>query len=59
MITESIKQDMETFTIEEFQLNFDNLIDRVEKGESFTIKSENGDVIMMPYSEYQEASESI
>jgi prevent-host-death family protein len=59
MITESIKQQMETFTIEEFQLNFDNLLDRVEKGESFSIKSENGDVIIMPYSEYHEASESI
>jgi PHD/YefM family antitoxin component YafN of YafNO toxin-antitoxin module len=59
MITESIKQLMETFTIEEFQEDFDNLLDRVENGESFIIKSECGDAIMMPYAEYYEASESI
>lgn len=50
---------METFTIEEFQEDFDNLLDRVENGESFIIKSECGDAIMMPYAEYYEASESI
>jgi len=42
---------MESFTVEEFQEDFDALIDRVEKGESFIIKSEHGNVVMIPYNE--------
>ena len=42
---------MESFTVEEFQQDFDTLIDRVEKGESFVIKSEHGNASMVPYNE--------
>jgi replication fork clamp-binding protein CrfC len=49
--------DLEEFTIEEFQNNFDNLMSRVEKGESFIIKSEYGDVAMLPYKEAAELFE--
>ena len=39
---------MEKFTVEEFQSDFDALMNRVEKGESFMIHSENGDAMMIP-----------
>ena len=42
---------LETFTIEEFQSDFDNLMNRVEQGESFIITSEHGDAVMVPYKE--------
>jgi hypothetical protein len=42
---------METFTVEQFQSNFDNLMDRVEMGESFLIKSEYGNAVILPYKE--------
>jgi prevent-host-death family protein len=48
---------MEKFTVEEFQSNFDNLMERVENGESFTITSEYGDAVIIPYT--QEAEELI
>jgi antitoxin (DNA-binding transcriptional repressor) of toxin-antitoxin stability system len=40
---------LEEFTIEEFHKNFDNLLNRVENGESFIIKSEHGNAVMVPY----------
>ena len=42
---------LESFTIEEFQKDFDTLIDRVENGESFVIKREHGNAVMIPYNE--------
>jgi len=42
---------MESFTVEEFQEDFDNLMDRVESGESFLITSEHGNAVMVPYNE--------
>jgi prevent-host-death family protein len=42
---------MEKFTVEEFQSDFDNLMERVEQGESFIITSEYGDAVMVPYDE--------
>ena len=39
---------MEKFTVEEFQEDFDNLLERVENGESFIITSEHGDAMMIP-----------
>jgi hypothetical protein len=41
--------ELKSFTIEEFQSDFDSLIDRVENGESFIIKSEHGNAVMIPY----------
>jgi prevent-host-death family protein len=43
---------MEQFTIEEFQSDFDNLLGRVESGESFIITSEGKEVIIMPAKDY-------
>ena len=42
---------LESFTVEEFQSDFDLLLDRVEKGESFLIKSDHGNCVMIPYKE--------
>jgi antitoxin (DNA-binding transcriptional repressor) of toxin-antitoxin stability system len=42
---------MEKFTVEEFESDFDNLMERVEQGESFIITSEYGDAVMVPYTE--------
>lgn len=39
---------MESFTVEQFQLYFDELIERVESGESFIIKSDYGDAVLVP-----------
>ena len=50
---------MEKFTVEEFQADFDALLERVENGESFLIKSDNGDAMMIPYSQYKEADDLI
>ena len=50
---------MEKFTVEEFQADFDNLLEKVENGESFIITSEHGDAMMIPYSQYKEAEDLI
>lgn len=42
---------MKSFTVEEFQSDFDNLLDRVEKGESFIITSKHGNAVIVPYNE--------
>ena len=42
---------LESFTIEEFQEDFDALLDRVENGESFVIKSDHGNAVVIPYNE--------
>jgi len=40
---------LQKFTVEEFQKDFDNLMNNVENGESLVITSEHGDVVMIPY----------
>jgi hypothetical protein len=42
---------LQSFTVEEFQEDFDNLMNRVENGESFIITSEYGNAVMVPYKE--------
>lgn len=42
---------LQSFTVKEFEKDFDVLMDRVEKGESFVIKSEHGNAVMIPYTE--------
>ena len=42
---------MESFTVEQFQFHFDELIERVENGESFIIKSEYGNAVIVPCKE--------
>jgi prevent-host-death family protein len=44
---------MESFTIEEFQADFDNFLDRVEGGESFIITDEGKKVVIMPAEDYE------
>ena len=51
--------ELQEFTIEEFQADFDSLLDRVENGESFLITSENGNVVMVPYNEVIEIFEDV
>jgi prevent-host-death family protein len=43
--------ELQTFTIEEFQSDFDTLMNRVEDGESFIIASEHGNAVIVPYRE--------
>lgn len=43
--------ELQTFTIENFQNDFDNLMNRVENGESFIITSEYGNAVIVPYNE--------
>jgi len=43
--------DLQKFTVEEFQADFDTLIGRVENGESFVITSEHGNAVIVPYRE--------
>jgi antitoxin (DNA-binding transcriptional repressor) of toxin-antitoxin stability system len=43
--------ELQSFTVEEFQSDFDKLISRVENGESFIITSERGNAVIVPYKE--------
>jgi prevent-host-death family protein len=43
---------MDKFTVEEFQEDFDNLLDRIEDGESFIITDEGKQVVIMPAEDY-------
>jgi antitoxin (DNA-binding transcriptional repressor) of toxin-antitoxin stability system len=44
-------EELQTFTVEEFQKDFDNLISRVENGESFIIKDGNKSAVIVPFKE--------
>jgi hypothetical protein len=46
-----------SYTVEEFQSDFDNLMSKVENGESFVITSEHGNAVMVPYKEVVEIFE--
>lgn len=43
--------DLESFTVEQFQADFDNLIERVENGESFVIRDGTKSAVIVPYNE--------
>jgi hypothetical protein len=43
--------ELKSFTVEEFQSDFDNLMNKVEGGESFIITSEHGNAVIVPYKE--------
>ena len=45
-------KELERFTLEEFQEDFDDLMNRVENGESFLIDGEYGAVAIVPYKDY-------
>ncbi len=55
-MTNDIDQ-LQRFTVEEFQADFDNLMNRVENGESFIITSDHGNAVMVPYKEVIEICE--
>jgi antitoxin (DNA-binding transcriptional repressor) of toxin-antitoxin stability system len=44
-------EDLESFTVEEFQSDFDNLMNRVENGESFIIRDGNNSAVIVPYNQ--------
>ena len=44
-------KDLESFTIEEFQSDFDNLMSRVENGESFIIQDGDNSAVIVPYNQ--------
>jgi prevent-host-death family protein len=44
---------MEKFTVEEFQADFDNLLERVENGESFIITDKGKEVVIIPAKDYE------
>jgi len=44
-------EELESFTVEEFQSDFDNLIERVENGESFIIRDGENSAVIVPYNE--------
>ena len=46
-----MNQELQSFTVEEFQKDFDTLLNRVENGESFIITSEHGNAVIVPYKE--------
>ena len=43
--------DLQKFTIEEFQADFDALMERVENGESFIITDGERNAVIVPYNE--------
>jgi hypothetical protein len=52
-------QELQTFTIEEFQADFDALMSRVENGESFIVASEHGNAVIVPYKEVIQICEDV
>jgi prevent-host-death family protein len=44
---------MKKFTVEEFQEDFDNLLEKVENGESFIITDQGKEVVIMPAEDYE------
>ena len=43
--------ELQSFTVEEFQNDFDNLMERVENGESFIIRDGRKSAVIVPYNE--------
>jgi len=52
-------EELQSFTVEEFQSNFDNLMARVENGESFIITSSDGNAVIVPYKEIIDICEDV
>ncbi len=44
-------EELQSFTVQEFQMDFDNLMTRVENGESFIIRDGNNSAVIVPYNE--------
>ena len=50
---------MKKLTVQQVEENFDEIMSRVEQGESFVITSEFGDAMLIPYKEYKEVDDLI
>ena len=50
---------MKKLTVQQVEENFDEIMSRVERGESFVITSEFGDAMLMPYNQYKEVDDLI
>jgi len=50
---------MKRLTVQQVEENFDEIMSRVENGESFVITSEFGDAMLIPYKEYKEIDDLI
>ena len=50
---------MKTLTVQQVEENFDEIMSRVEMGESFVITSEFGDAMLVPYNQYKEVDDLI
>jgi sporulation protein YlmC with PRC-barrel domain len=57
-MTEKTKE-LQKFTVKEFQSDFDNLMSKVESGESFIITSEHGNAVIVPYKEVVKVFEEV
>ena len=44
-------EELQSFSVEEFQSDFDNLMSRVENGESFIIRDGDNSAVIVPYNE--------
>jgi hypothetical protein len=44
-------EELQSFTVEEFQADFDALMNRVENGESFIIRDGDNSAVIVPYNE--------
>ena len=44
-------EELQSFTVEEFQSDFDNLMQRVENGESSIIRDGDNSAVIVPYNE--------
>lgn len=44
-------EKLESFSVKEFQENFDFLMERIENGESFIINDGNKSAVIVPYNE--------
>jgi len=44
-------EQLQSFTVQQFQNDFDTLMERVENGESFIIKDGNKSAVIVPYNE--------
>ena len=49
--------ELQKFTVEEFQADFDTLIERVENGESFIITDGERNAVIVPYNEVEHVFE--
>jgi antitoxin (DNA-binding transcriptional repressor) of toxin-antitoxin stability system len=50
---------MKKLTVQQVEENFDEIMSRVEQGESFVITSQFGDAMLIPFNQYKEVDDLI